>query len=332
MITIKRRIKQQMRYNTSDGRKNYKPYLKDKKTTFVLADSDTKEYIPIYAIELPDIISGIPTYGSTGHPNGVSRYLYDAINVLSNEICQNIPVLLSVVPTMALSLASKPSNSEICQNIKGTDVQVLAKKFIKASLIAIKKSILVNISHTLPDVIQNNNVSIEYGNNYADIFRNFNGGAKWSNNNLRTMKYRTTLGTIWEVSRTSPHQLIPLVVTVTQASNVPYILLCMLFEEEPISSVYECWVSPELDVVRGRYNLLRPHYRKNIKRAYLDANIPIITKENIITELYDTVSVPSEITSIKGRKEWLHDMGVEIKEHLLVTQVLNRDKRITLCV
>ena len=56
--------------------------------------------------------------------------------------------------------------------------------------------------------------------------------------------------------------------------------------------------------------------------------IPIIEKDDLFNELFDTIGLPSSIKSIREKRNWLTSIADEVKGHLQVTHKLAENKLI----
>lgn len=327
------------RIHLSHNNSSWKTILVDKVDTFILANTEKQEYTPVHAIDLPATLA-LTTGSRPRRRHGCNTYLFRALEnqmtILQSKLNISSYTFRFMFDT-SMRLACLPDNQRKIKKYetKTNIMQNIAKKFMRKSLEVLKDAVHRSIEHTLPNMKNagrfNPSQSFSYGKSYNDIIKHTLHGTGWSSVPLRTLGYRVSTGACYELSRTGSFEPIPLYVTVVKSIHIPYLTLCMVLGEDPQSSIYELWVNPEFDVVRSKYKGLRPHYRKHIKAVANRQGIPIIEKDNIQEELYDSISLPAEVKSIKGRREWLEEFTTEVKGHLASKSLLQRGYSIELC-
>jgi len=151
------------------------------------------------------------------------------------------------------------------------------------------------------------------GNSYADIFDaclNRNG---WYITHIRSGSYITNLWYLanynnsvnsWRNTDSDlPSKgLSTLSCLMVKAEMLPYVRLCSLLNEPPHPDALELWVREGFDIPKGEFKQIRPHYRKHIRKAAIDAGIKIVTVPDI-DELMYYKHTPAKAKSIAERKK-----------------------------
>jgi len=349
MTDIREVFDSQIIQNHSSKNYEYAPSIgRNTSTIPLLNNSKQAEYVPLHGINAIMAIEMRRTYTS-----GSNYGHFDRTTLMSHDIGKKL------VRVMVKCIERLPDYTELLKYNRGLNVHIasivdslfkknqavilanfddastqslekLAKDLLRQSInIIIDKVIYGTIEYGLPDMSFNH-----YGSSYAELIRSNKHAYRWHHINLRTQAFMVNRGSIYNIQRTYHNRelriLRPLMETVLHKDFVPYVYLCMIMKENPLPEVYEVWVDPEFDVVRSEFKNLRPHYRKHIKAPLVAAGIDIIPTDSILTSLYNTVSIPNEVKSIKEKKVWLSDLALEVKEHISFRQQLNMERQLTL--
>ena len=151
------------------------------------------------------------------------------------------------------------------------------------------------------------------GNSYADIFDACLRRNSWYMTHIRSGSYLTNLWYLanynnsvnnWRSTDSDlPSKgLSTLCCLMVKAEMLPYVRLCSLLNEPPHPDALELWVREGFDVPKGEFKQIRPHYRKHIRKAAIDAGIKIVTVPDI-DELMYYKHTPAKAKSIAERKK-----------------------------
>lgn len=177
------------------------------------------------------------------------------------------------------------------------------------------------------------------GNSYADIFDACLRRNGWYMTHIRSGSYITNLWYLanynnsandWRRTETDlPSKgLSTLSCLMVKAEMLPYVRLCSLLNEPPHPDALELWVREGFDVPKGEFKQIRPHYRKHIRKAAIDAGIKIVTVSDIDKHMYHT-HTPVKAKSIAERKsntEAISDTFIDFKS----VQIFARNSNINL--
>jgi len=103
---------------------------------------------------------------------------------------------------------------------------------------------------------------------------------------------------------------IPLVCLVTQAKFMDLIRWSHLLGKPVDSKHFQLWVKDDFDVVRSTYSLIRPRYRKFIKKPMEEAGVRVITKPDLKILFSKFQGVKCD--TMKEYHEFLKDSSKEI--------------------
>jgi hypothetical protein len=150
------------------------------------------------------------------------------------------------------------------------------------------------------------------GNSYADMFDACLRRNGWAVAHIRSGSYITNLWYLANYNNSantwrSQEQDLPskglstLCCLMVKSEMLPYVRLCSLLNEPPHPDALELWVREGFDVPKGEFKQIRPHYRKHIKKAAIDAGIKIVTVPDIDKFMYHR-HTPAKAKSIAERK------------------------------
>lgn len=142
---------------------------------------------------------------------------------------------------------------------------------------------------------------------YVDLFINIRNKNVFKTHVFRDITYMSCCYFLCSVKDNSYDIIFTLVV---KNEFIPYVKACYIFNEPVDTCVFEFWVKKGFDTKDTTYRRLRPRYRKEIKPLILDYGIPIIEKDNIYDELYNSINLP-EFKTISDSKEWLNKLTSE---------------------
>ena len=295
--------------------------------TFTEGNSKNKEYIPLYAVKFP--ITRTQDYPMLNDFLPIKK---EATRILMPFGLNS--VFHKLIRDSLTRLLHRKSNRTIVFEARHDEelTKFIAAKLLKASVLAVKRMLTFDVSYSLCAFNEATTINSvrEYSmgaGSYHALIRNIHQGNHWVKHSLRSASYDINLGTCLHLDDVNKIKT-SLFSLMIHSSYIPYIRLCKLYNEDPLNEVYEFWVNSEFDIPRSEYKSLRTQYRKKIKPLVEASMIPIIEKDDLFNELFDTIGLPSSIKSIREKRNWLTSIADEVKGHLQVTHKLAENKLI----
>lgn len=157
------------------------------------------------------------------------------------------------------------------------------------------------------------------GNSYHDIFNSCLRRNEWYVTHIRSGSYINNLWYLANYNNSAnswrrPEEDLPskglstLCCLMVKTEMLPYVRLCSLLNEPPHPDALELWVREGFDVPKGEFKQIRPHYRKHIRKAAIDAGIKIVTVPDIDKIMYHK-HTPTKAKNIAERKKNVEEVS-----------------------
>ena len=164
-------------------------------------------------------------------------------------------------------------------------------------------------------------MSYPSNSSYLELFDHINYSNSWDNKKLRSGNF---ISNFWYLgienggpsyySDLDERGITTLCCLMAKREMIPYIRMCSLLGEEPHPDALEFWVRDDLDVAKGTYKNLRPHYRKRMKKEVVDSGVKIVELPSLDNLLFHSLKQP-KFSRIFEIKNWKRERGDEFLQH-----------------
>ena len=174
------------------------------------------------------------------------------------------------------------------------------------------------------------------GTSYQNLFDYVLTDNYWRTTRLRSGRYFTNLWflalaktNVDQIDANVPTKIETLSCMMVKREMVPYVRMCYLLGEPPHPDSLELWVRDDLDVPKGNYKNMRPHYRRILKKEAVESGIQIVELPSLDDVMYHTIKQP-KFTRISERSNWAKERGAEFLSARETTKRVRRHANIEL--
>ena len=164
-------------------------------------------------------------------------------------------------------------------------------------------------------------MSYPINSSYLELFDHINYSNSWDNKKLRSGNF---ISNFWYLgienggpsyySDLDERGITTLCCLMAKREMIPYLRMCSLLGEDPHPDALEFWVRDDLDVAKGTYKNLRPHYRKRMKKEVVDSGVKIVELPSLDNLLFHSLKQP-KFSRISDSKNWKRERGDEFLQH-----------------
>lgn len=263
-----------------------------------------KEYVPIFAMEQAVIPGKV-------NPGGVFN---DLLNETQNKY-QKIGVhpISALLPSRIFSLNTDIHGGSGIRHFEELEI-VIKDAFLPA----------------IDRYLNLNSYSIKFtrtrASSYDALFSTMLIN-DWNTHTIRDTMYITNLHFCGKVVQQGAlYEVIPLFSLVIKPEFMSYVRLAWLMGEEPDPSVFELWVNPDFDHKDTDFRYLRSKYLKIYLPNLKKLDIEVLHVKDMFDKLFYRIQVPSNVTTLKSRKEWVSSVSQDAMLFLKNKLILSEQK------
>lgn len=139
------------------------------------------------------------------------------------------------------------------------------------------------------------NKSYGYVRGFKDFMLNSHSWSIHNENKIGTI-YGNYVGNSYGVYHQEKNKILFLLVL--KKEHINYIRKCLLLNIDIDIRVFELWVDSEFDITGSYFKNIRPHYRKLIKKPFIESGGKIVVKDNIFDNYYKSFYLKDNCSNI----------------------------------